>query len=129
MVYTITSVSYFSWSHNTTLKILLFSMEFHQEQLKKCCRVCGKRLLKAKGTKGKSHVFKCCQNSAQLQKAFDINVQTDEALVHPEYFCLSCRSIAKRKIQASADGVAYRGKDIGQYVMKWQPHQDGCDVS
>lgn len=109
--------------------IFLFtSMEFHQEQLMKCCRVCGKRLLKAKGNKGTSHTFECASHATELLEVFGLDVLSDECTTHPQHFCLSCRSVARRQIQAVTKGVAYRGKKI---EFNWLPHQetDRCEVS
>ncbi len=101
-------------------------MEFHQDQLKKCCRVCGKRLLKAKGKMGKSHVFQCPENTTVLLEAFGIDVSSDDSAIHPQQFCLSCNSIARRKGAAIENRRAYRGK---QEVFHWLAHKDDCDVS
>ena len=101
-------------------------MEFHQEQLNKCCRVCGKRLLKAKGKMGQSHIFQCSENATVLLEVFGIEVSSDNSTIHPQQFCLSCNSVARRRMTAIGKGQAYRGR---QEVFNWLAHEEDCAVS
>ena len=50
-------------------------MEFHLQQLVKHCRVCGKRLCKAKG---KASVFDCNDFTEGLLKTFGVDVSSDD---------------------------------------------------
>ena len=113
---------------NTT-HFLIHSMEFHGEQLKKCCRVCGKRLLKAKGSKGKSHTFHCLANSEELLNTFGVDVRADDATVHPQHYCLACHCMVRKKREVAAHNTVYRTKPLGEYVFRWEPHQLHCTVS
>ena len=61
-------------------------MEFHREQLAKHCRVCGKRLSKAKGRE----TYSCSDYPAQLMACFGINVHRDTDTLHPPQFCNPC---------------------------------------
>ena len=103
-------------------------MEFHQQQLVKCCRVCGKRLISAKGKKGKTHTFSCLDFRSELLETFMIDVQGDQSTIHPDHFCLACQSIVRRKRQARDKGLPYREENKG--VFSWLPHSDNqCEVS
>ena len=103
----------------------IHSMEFHQEQLKKCCRVCGKRLLGAKEKKGKTHIFNCTDNKTLLLETFMIDVSSHDSTIHPQYFCLACHSVGRRKTQAMEKSLPYRE---GNRIFQWLPHRDNCEV-
>ena len=56
-------------------------MESHQEQLAKHCRVCAKRLSKAKGRA--TSTYNCSDYSAELMSCFGIDVHKDIDTIHP----------------------------------------------
>ena len=97
-------------------------MEFHEDQLRQCCRVCGKRLFKAKAQKGKS--FKCTTHSDTLKACFDIDISSDDSSVHPESFCFPCYALAKRKTDAIKNNHAYRGRELADYMFNWTSHKE-----
>ena len=79
-------------------------MEYHTEQLAKHCRICGKRLSKAKG---KSTVYNCCEYTDQLQACFGVDVGKDKEGIHPQNFCNPCYLITRRSAKARQTGVPY----------------------
>lgn len=58
-------------------------MDFHQLQLAKHCRVCGKRLCKAKS---KAPTFKCTDHQSILFQCFGVDVSQDDPMTHPLKF-------------------------------------------
>ena len=71
-------------------------MEFHVEQLQKHCRVCGKRLGKAKG---RAVTYKSTSFIPELLASFGIDVSGDKAHVHPLEFCNPCYVTMKRAVK------------------------------
>ena len=63
-------------------------MEYHMKELKKVCRVCGKRLHKAKGRE-RSYVV--ADHSQKLAEVFSLDVSNDCQDTHPPSFCNCCR--------------------------------------
>lgn len=116
-------------THKKQHIFLVYSMEFHSDQLQNCCRVCGKRLLKAKGSKGKSHVFDCFSNSQELLDAFGIDMLSDDSSIHPPQFCLACHCVARKKRESVEEHTVYRGKSLEQHIFRWEPHKLQCTVS
>lgn len=68
-------------------KLFIFRMEFHTTELKKACRVCGKRLNKAKG---RERSYAASEYAQQLADTFRIDVSGDRKDTHPLLFCNSC---------------------------------------
>lgn len=99
-------------------------MEFHIEQLQKCCRVCGKRLKNAKGV-GRS--FSCTNNSKLLQEVFKLDVSQDDSEIHPLEYCFACHGVIRRKLQADRKGVPYRTNAIANQ-FQWHKHKEECEV-
>ncbi len=64
-------------------------MEFHINELKKVCRVCGKRAQKAKG---KERLYLVHQHRDALATVFSIDVSGDTEDTHPLQFCYSCHT-------------------------------------
>jgi hypothetical protein len=96
-------------------------MEYHKNELGKVCRVCGKRMSKAKG---RSRSFLVAQHIQGLAEVFSIDATSDSEDIHPLSFCLSCRSFmgswCTRKGGAPAVGRVYT----------WVRHTDpDCVVS
>ena len=54
-------------------------MEFHHQELQRHCRVCGKRLCKAKS---KATVYPCTRHQDSLLKSFGIDVSQGESTIH-----------------------------------------------
>ena len=96
-------------------------MDYHTNELKKVCRVCAKRLKKAKG---KHRSFPVSEHSRELYEVFRIDTSADEEDTHPLFFCLSCKvfmgSWHSRGGGAQALGRAYT----------WEKHREvECMVS
>ena len=79
-------------------------MEFHKEQLQKCCRVCGRRL---KNFNGKGRSFACTSNSKLLLETFSIDVSQDHSDTHPPEYCFNCQGVIRRKVAADKKGLPY----------------------
>ena len=58
----------------------------HSRALDKLCRVCGKAIM-PKSAKVK-HL--CSEHTSQLMTVFNINVEHDNASMHPKHFCHPC---------------------------------------
>lgn len=98
-------------------------MEFHQLELQKQCRVCGKRLCKAKS---KATVYPCIQHQDSLLKCFGIDMSQDDSTIHPLKLCNPCYSVTRRWAKALADGVHYTHS---VQPIDWSPHtESGCLV-
>lgn len=67
---------------------VFFRMEYHTNELKKVCRVCGKRLSKAKG---RDRSYLVSDNNKELAEVFGIDASSDSPDIHPVNFCHSCR--------------------------------------
>ena len=94
-------------------------MDFHAQELAKACRVCGKRVHKAKGRERK---YLATSYQKQILQVFGIDVSGDRAAIHPLYFCQPCRAFI-----ATQDG-----KDVVPVdrVFTWSEHTDTeCTVS
>ena len=74
--------------------ILLCRMEFHMGELKKICRVCGRRFKKAKKERERS--YECKDYIKELAEVFCIDVSSDHEDIHPLLFCLSCLTVIKK---------------------------------
>lgn len=98
-------------------------MEFHQKQLGNHCRVCGKKLFKAKN---KATVYQCTDHKDALLKCFEIYVSRDDPLTHPLKLCNPCYAVTRRSAKATANRVHYTHT---VEVMDWSPHtENGCLV-
>ena len=95
------------------------SYEYHQNQLRKRCRVCGNVLLGKKSTK--STVYICSANQKELLSAFGIDVCRDKYTVHPENFCNTCNT----KMHQYNKATDIKSKII---VAEWQEHTEGCTI-
>lgn len=67
--------------------VCLFSIEYHTTELKKVCRVCGKRVQKAKG---RERSYLVTEKTEDLSEVFRIDVSNDSEDTHPPSFCHSC---------------------------------------
>ena len=94
-------------------------MEHHREQLLKHCRVCGRRLCKAKGKA--QPVYKCTEDLQIL--GVDIGSGDGED-IFPTHFCNPCHAMVNRAKKAGEDGVPYRSIS----PMEWTPHGPDCQV-
>ena len=96
-------------------------MEYHLDQLKKHCRICGGRLNKAKGKV--QGVHSCAEHSTALQTFVGIPRAEEECTVHG-MFCNPCFLKLQRVNKASLDGVPSNFL----VAMEWEPHQEDCKV-
>ena len=97
-------------------------MEYHQQQLEKHCRVCGKRLHKAKS---KTTVYPCIHHQDPLMKCFEIDVSRDDPTTHPSKFCNPCYAVTRRWTKAAMDTVHYAHNVKS---MEWSSHSENCAV-
>ena len=97
-------------------------MDYHCEQLAKHCRVCGRRLSKAKG---KCTVYSCTDYQDQLLACFGMDVSHDSKNVHPPKFCNPCYTITKRRAKAIQDEVPYTSSMV---PFLWTEHTHSCQV-
>ena len=67
-------------------------MNFHAIELDKVCRVCGKRLHKAKRRDRKHNAS---EHSADLASVFKIDVSSDIKGIHPPHFCHPCHTFLR----------------------------------
>ena len=87
--------------------------DFHQEVLRKYCRVCGKALAKFKVS------YSCADRSDELEKTFGVAVSGDSADVHPVSFCHSCYNVLVRTRKAKEANRLYTPS---VEVFSWSPH-------
>ena len=104
------------------LKINNFSdMDYHKSELQKACRVCGKRLNKAKGRE-RSHLVQ--EHSSELAQVFQIDTSGDTEDTHPTFFCHPCRVFMR-----SWHRNERRAPAVGR-VYTWHKHSESdCMVS
>lgn len=101
--------------------IVLFRMDYHKNELAKACRVCGKRLKKAKG---RDRRFSASEYSSELFEVFKIDTSSDTQHIHPPSFCLSCRVFMGSWHSRGGSTPA-----VGR-VFTWEKHHEGdCKVS
>ena len=101
-------------------------MEYHQQQLQNHCRVCGNRL--RKGKKSQAPVYCCTKLKEELLSTFEVDIDGDDALIHPAKVCNPCYVVMKRDKQARTEELPYTHSTT---VMIWTPHADSssCLVS
>ena len=107
--------SFFKY-HNKVNKTThsIHRMEFHQQLLEKHCRVCGKRLLKAKVKTSKVPVYQCSDHTDTLLSCFGIDLSDDASSTHPG--SQICYVVTKRAARANTDGVPYTHSTT---IMSW----------
>ena len=96
-------------------------MEFHQQQLAKHCRICGKRLSKLKK---QAPTYQCTQFQSDLLSTFAIDISNDLLTVHPTQFCNPCYSVTRRKEKAHKVGLPYTHSTR---IMEWTTHEVNGD--
>ena len=104
----------------SNLEFFLLSMEgdkYHQKQLLKHCRVCGKV------AKGYAHSVK--KEHKNLLAVVGINTSQDSKEVHPNVFCNSCY-LTLRQMQAAE--LSGNVRQTALCPFQWVPHQEGCTV-
>ena len=69
-------------------------MDFHRDELKKVCRVCSRRLKKAKGGERR---YVCKEYFKELDVVFHINVSNGNEDIHPLHLCHPCEAHCKRE--------------------------------
>ena len=96
-------------------------MDFHMTQLKQVCRVCGKRLSKAKE---RDRSYTVAEHSRELAEVFGIEVACDSPDTHPLSFCHICR-VFMRSWHTRGRSVPSVGR-----VFTWFRHSElNCSVS
>lgn len=98
--------------------------EFHKQQLLKHCRVCGKRLCKAKG---RAPVFDCSDHSSDLLTSFGVDVSGAGADQHvfPPKFCNPCFATLNKDKKARKIGIP-RVHLVTPFT--WTEHTPNCPV-
>jgi hypothetical protein len=100
-------------------------MDFHREQLKKSCRVCGKRL---KTVRGNGRALDCSKHQVELLETFSVNISSDNISTHPRQFCFSCYGVIRRRVAATKKGLPYSSPAIHS-TFEWPMHTDNtCNV-
>ncbi len=84
-------------SCNTDRKI----KEIHKEQLKKCCRVCGKRWKTAKRS------FSCIWSSRRLQETFKVDISEEDMEFMASRILFCFQGVIRRTIHAYKKRVPY----------------------
>lgn len=98
-------------------------MEFHLEQLQKHCRICGKRLNRAK--KNAQPVYSCSDHTGDLSALLGVKTSTEEDdQVFPQKFCKPCHTKLTKAKKANQAGVPF----YPTVAMEWTPHQEDCRV-
>ena len=100
------------------------SFILHQEALNKLCRVCG-RLTTTGLHKNSSTV--CTNYTKEAERAFNINVWQDDALVHPRYLCWRCIRFLRHEASDSRSGPRETT------IITWDKHSrtgkcDTCEL-
>ena len=96
-------------------------MDYHTNELQKVCRVCAKRLKKAKG---KDRSFPVSEHSKELYKVFRIDTSADAEDTRPLFFCLSCKVFMSSWHSRGGSAPA-----VGR-VFAWAKHSEvECMVS
>ena len=97
-------------------------MDYHIEQLQKHCRICGKRLCKAKGKK--QPVYSCIDHREDILSLAGLDISSDDAVIAPSKFCNPCHLRINRAKKARLSGFPYPPVQ----AMAWIPHQEICIV-
>ena len=87
--------------------------DHHSAALQQLCRVCGRCTHPAKK---KRSVYPCKNYQTELKDTFDISIISDNPLVHPAYFCQTC----KTALYNVKDG---KSSTLATKVCSWEPHQ------
>ena len=104
----------------SNLEFFLMSMEgkeYHQKQLVKHCRVCGKAV------KGYAHSVKKEHRNSLAVVGIDTSKDSKEE--HPNTFCNSCY-LTVRQVQAA--DLSGNVRKMALCPFQWVPHQEGCTV-
>ena len=109
----------------THKKLYRSSMDFHLDELLKCCRVCGKRL---KTSRGCGRAISCHEHHTELLDTFEVDTRSDDSDTHPPQFCFSCYGVVRRKAAAAKKGLPYTSPAL-QSTFQWTTHTDNsCHV-
>ena len=93
---------------------------FHQNELQKFCRVCGKLVSRNRV------IFSCEQHKDIISKAFGVLVCEDKPEIHPTSLCHSCYNVLMRWKKATESGRQYQPS---VEVFSWKAHsQDQCTI-
>lgn len=96
-------------------------MEYHANELRKACRVCGRRVNKAKG---RERSYLVAQYIKELAEVFSIDAANDCEDTHPLTFCHICR-VFMRTWHIRGGGTPSVGR-----VFTWIKHSEPkCPVS
>lgn len=97
-------------------------MEFHLQQLLKHCRVCGRRLSRAKG---RATVYQCTGHAANLLTFLGVDVSSDQEDTFPPHFCNQCYAMMTRVRKAREGQTAYIHSNA---TFNWTEHTPNCSV-
>ena len=104
-------------------------MEKHQAQLKKLCRVCGRRIGRTSHAVSGIHRKSKAPYAALLLQVFNIDVANDDPTVHPSEFCSACFStVAYHSKVSLTEG---RSASLLNQPFTWKAHDTykmGCAV-
>ena len=98
-------------------------MEFHLEQLQKHCRICGKRLNKAKGKP--QPVYSCSDHTDDISAFLGVVTCTvEDQHIFPQKFCGPCHTRLTKAKKANQAGFP----SYPIVAMEWTSHQEDCRV-
>ena len=96
-------------------------MEYHRGELKRVCRVCGRRVNKAKG---RERQYLVTEFTRELGEVFRIDVSGDSDDIHPRQFCHPCRTTIKNWHTRGRDAPS-----VGRVFTWTKHHEKECTVS
>ena len=92
-------------------------MNFHCQTLLFLCRICAKLL-----SRRSRRQYSCRKHAEAIKGAFDVDVTTDQAELHPPDICERCRMITQRWKSLIRTGRLYR---LSQKAVAWEHHESG----
>ena len=94
--------------------------QYHQNELKKYCRVCGERISRNRVA------FSCQDHADKIAQTFGVLCSDDNPDLHPPFICHGCYSVTTRSKKATEKGRQY---NHSIKVFSWTSHSpDGCAV-
>lgn len=98
-------------------------MEFHIDQLRKHCRICGNRLTKSKGRS--QPVYTCADFREDLLSHAGLDLVDDEDdMLVPLHFCNCCYMKLDRVKKAKETSTPTQPIQ----PVEWTPHNEDCKV-
>ena len=104
-------------------------MDIHRHNLSELCRVGGRRF-KNIAKKSRDTKYVVSEHKDELKYCFKLNVEHDNADIHPPNFCVQCMAVVRRSVRAREVNREFEscGGGCGKEVVEWESHQDDCMV-